>query len=89
MFLKEVYGSMQVSLNYCLEQLFSMRLGIVFFLLSVLPPTPNKYLGWLEKNTFLKKICLLMLCDYVSLCAPHVCSGLQRAKGSVHLLELE
>lgn len=35
----------------CIEQLFPMRLGIMFFLLTFLSPKPSKYLGiGLEKK---------------------------------------
>lgn len=37
----------------CIEQLFPMRLGIMFFLLTSLSPKPSEYLKiGLEKKTF-------------------------------------
>lgn len=61
----KVYGSVQISPNYCIERLFSMCFSCW---LSYPQHLICEYLGWLEKSSFLKKDLfsnIMCLCEFV------------------------
>lgn len=79
-FLKEVYGSVQISLNYCIEQLFSMCFSCW---LSYSQHLISEYLGWLEKSSFFKKRFVYYYYVLMWVCVHHMYVGAFRGQRSL------